>query len=221
MIQIDQLVLSTKILEKIYYDADIRRYRWIDDKKFVSKTVVKLMVDRKIDFYNKELVKLAPDIISKKPGIYIQTAEILKKIHLLSAVKGADGIENVSQVHLGKLSGVLRNQFYAGKDFSSGKPYGLKHLFKELEARPQSELMVASRLRMYGRSGGITENIIKEDLKISEGVTQMSRQLGATHQHCNECINYARLGWVPIGNLPVPKTQCSCLNNCVCSVFYR
>ena len=53
------------------------------------------------------------------------------------------------------------------------------------------------------------------------GLKQVRRSLDPQAQHCADCVNWAEMGWQPLGMLPPPGERCQCLFNCRCSLDYR
>jgi hypothetical protein len=48
----------------------------------------------------------------------------------------------------------------------------------------------------------------------------MRRKLDAQAQHCEDCMQYAARGVVPIGSVPLPGQRCACGSRCRCRVEY-
>jgi hypothetical protein len=48
----------------------------------------------------------------------------------------------------------------------------------------------------------------------------MRRILDAQAVHCQDCINYAARGIVPIGAVPMPGQRCACRSRCKCRIEY-
>jgi hypothetical protein len=74
---------------------------------------------------------------------------------------------------------------------------------------------------MFANSGELSASVIRERLAKDNGYTSMRRVLGVTDIHCPDCVSFANAGWVGIGKLPLPKTDCQCFSNCKCRVEYR
>lgn len=53
------------------------------------------------------------------------------------------------------------------------------------------------------------------------GAGEMKRTARRDKRCCQDCLDYDAAGWQPIGSLPVPGTQCQCLDRCRCRVEYR
>jgi hypothetical protein len=210
--------VSPKVLSEIYFDVKSKRYKWTDTSKFVSKVSVNAIIDRKIELKKAELIGYSQRITSREIGVYKEMTGTLKDLHILQAAR-AKGFENITERDLGIIGNQLKKQYYAGVDPLTGNKYGLKFLIKDA---PESSIaQIENRLRMFGESSAIIADLFKEDSAKTEGLTSSWRSLGKAHNHCEDCLRYAAMGIQPIGVLPLPRTQCQCLANCVCSISYK
>lgn len=55
----------------------------------------------------------------------------------------------------------------------------------------------------------------------AQGYTEMQRIAKRDKKICEDCKEYAKLGWQPIGSLPLPGRRCRCYDRCRCQVQYR
>jgi hypothetical protein len=53
------------------------------------------------------------------------------------------------------------------------------------------------------------------------GFKEVKRDCRCDKKSCNDCQNWAAMGWQPIGTLPLPGERCQCLFNCRCALDYR
>lgn len=218
-LQVDSLILTPQVLKQIFFDTKTNRYKWSDTQKFVSKDVVRALIDDKLEQEKEALIKYSERIKSNEIGVYSDVAKTLKNIHVLEVAKIKDGFENITQSDLGTVGNQLKKQYYAGKDEKTGKPFGLKYLFQE--APNQSIGQIENRLRMFAESGNISASVVEQSTNVIAGKTSMKRMLGANHDNCEDCLKYAAMGWQSIGSLPLPKTKCRCRSNCRCKVIYE
>lgn len=218
------------LASEIYYDPVVKRYRYKASDVpgapikgfFVSREKALQLQRTYLEKSIKEFVALSPRIKAGEIGVYKESAELLKRIHVSNAIIAAGGIDKINNSELGTIGNILKKQYYQGKDFETGKPFGLKHMFADVAADPDySVAKLTQRLGMYAQSGEITYETIRQSKQIEIGLTEMKRVLGATHDHCSPCLGYASAGWQPIGELPLPKTACTCRMNCKCNVLYR
>ena len=222
--------IDAALVDNIYYAPRVKRYRYKNENNvpgqpitgtFVSRSEVIGLQKKYLTKITSEFVGLAESIARGDIGVYKRAGELLKKIHMSEAIISANGIDKLSNQQLGKIGSVLKKQYYAGKDEFTGKSYGLKHLFKEHQIGKISDKMLKHRLNLYSQSGKISGNIIKDIAAKENGLRQERRRLGATHQHCPECLLYNSYGWVGIGTLPPPMVACRCRTNCKCYKEYR
>ena len=213
----------------ITYDPKTKRYRYKGSNKrgepitgsFVSRAEVIKLQKQYLQEVTNKFIALAPRIKAGEIGVYKESAELLKKIHVSNAIIAANGIDNLTNSQLGVIGNTLKQQYYAGKDKATGKPFGLKHLFKDVQNDPNYSIdKLGQRLEMYALSGEISGSQVKQSMALQQGLTEMRRILGEA-EHCPDCLNYSSLGWQPIGSLPYPKTECRCRSNCKCSIEYR
>lgn len=54
-----------------------------------------------------------------------------------------------------------------------------------------------------------------------QGYKEMRRVAVKDKRTCDDCKNFASLGWQPIGSLPMPGRMCTCYDRCRCRIEYR
>lgn len=54
-----------------------------------------------------------------------------------------------------------------------------------------------------------------------QGYKEMRRIAVKDKRTCDDCKNFASLGWQPIGSLPMPGRMCTCYDRCRCRIEYR
>lgn len=214
------MLISNKdaLASELKYDQQLKRYRYIDSGKFVSRDAAINLQRDYLEQQTEKLIGLAARIKANEPGISKIVGEALKRIHVSNAIIAANGIDLLSPSDLGKIGNVLKQQYNLGRNKNTGEKFGIKYLLQD--SPDISEAMIAQRLSLYAKSGTLSGNVIKESKALNSGKTREKRSLGRTDHHCAECIEYAARGWQPIGSLPKPKTACSCLANCLCTLSY-
>lgn len=75
------------------------------------------------------------------------------------------------------------------------------------------------RARMYGDAGRGAYEDMRGRLHGQSGYDEERRVLGIA-DHCPDCVDYAAMGWRPIGSLP-PIGDSVCRTNCHCGFEYR
>jgi hypothetical protein len=61
------------------------------------------------------------------------------------------------------------------------------------------------------------EYLVKEE----QGYRQMRRVPRIDGRTCEDCLEFGRMGWQPIGTLPMPGQECRCYDRCRCRMDYR
>lgn len=203
----------------IVFDQKTKRYREQPSNRFVSRDKAVTFHKEFVEKQKERLISFSSDIKAGKIGTMRDVAETLKSIHISNAIIAANGIDRLDNSQLGTIGNILKKQYHLGKDEKTGKRFGLKFLFQD--APNINELELQRRLSMFALSGEITGGVVSQQVALREGKTEMRRLLGVTDYHCDDCLNYANLGWQTIGKLPIPKQKCRCLTNCACQVSYR
>jgi hypothetical protein len=61
------------------------------------------------------------------------------------------------------------------------------------------------------------EYYVKQD----QGYREMARIPRIDAKTCPDCVMFGRMGWQPMGTLPMPGQQCQCFDRCRCRIDYR
>ncbi|MBW4633559.1 MAG: hypothetical protein KME30_17170 [Iphinoe sp. HA4291-MV1] len=212
------LSLDAILPTQIFFDSAVKRYRWKDTRRFVSRESVLVLQRKYLAEQQKKFVSLATNIKNCKLGVSVELADALKRIHVSHAILSVGGVDRLTESDLGQIGSLLKKQYYQGRDEVTGKQFGLKYLIQE--APGQSLAQVTHRLELYAKAGRFTADTLQLKREAMSGKTQMKRLLGQA-EHCEECIRYANQDWVGIGQLPLPGQQCSCRANCLCTLVFR
>jgi hypothetical protein len=96
----------------------------------------------------------------------------------------------------------------------------LETFARDLLAGSVSTPMALARIGMYAESvrGSYWEGTSLRQER--QGYSLMRRILDGQAKHCQDCLDYAARGVVPIGSLPLPGQRCACRSNCKCRVKY-
>lgn len=76
-----------------------------------------------------------------------------------------------------------------------------------------------NRASMYADAAWGSAQQVKRDRSIRDDYKQERRMLGQA-EHCPDCEGFARLGWQPIGSLPLIGDS-RCLSRCKCVFLFR
>jgi hypothetical protein len=103
---------------------------------------------------------------------------------------------------------LLAEQFYP-----HGEGFSLTEKFDDRANLSVSWAMFAVSVAMYFRSVRGAAYQVKA---VTDGDKLVTRQLGATDAHCNQCLLYAALGPLKLKDAIPPGRHCSCYTNCLC-----
>lgn len=210
------------ILPDIYFDVRSRRFRYRDSKAFASIEAVQHQAEKYRNNQQTALAQLAQKYAQgtiNLKQLQEESAISLKRIHLAEMLRAISKQEQVTAERFLIVGRNLKQQYYTGKDPMTGERYGLKYLFRDLVEGKVSPGQLENRLRMFGESGKLTYWSIRANTA-SDIFTEARRILGAA-EHCPNCVEYARRGWVAIAEVIYPTQACQCRTNCKCSLEFR
>lgn len=204
-------VLSSRMDAEWSYDRIAGRYR--DERgKFLSKAAVGQLVDKRIDKLESSLKRYTRMLSDGQITLdqwQGSVREAIKTAHIQAAIVGYGGREAMGSAEFGRIGQRLRAE------------YGyLQNFVSDLLGGRVSAPMAVARIGLYAQSvrGSYWQGT---ELREQErGFSLMRRKLDAQAQHCQDCIDYASRGIVPIGSLPMPGQRCACRARCKCSVEY-
>ena len=140
----------------------------------------------------------------------------LKNIYVAQFLRGVGGYEHATDGDWLKVASLLKEQYYQGKG-DDGKPFGLKHLAKELQGL--SPAMVRHRLSLYARSGNHAYWLGRQRSAQRMGYSHGLRVLGRA-EHCPDCVAYAAMAPRLLHEVILPGQKCECRSNCKCSIRF-
>ena len=197
---------------EVYWDSRVQRYRYKDNNRFVSRTAVNAITTRQIKASTDKISTLTDSMISGEITFLqwqLRFAEELRSIHTRTAAIARGGVDQMKNTDWLAIANILREEYRYFRNFAS-----------DIKSGNLSALAIKSRSRLYIRRATLSGEKMRQSVAVSKGDTQMQRFLGATDKHCEDCLNYASLGIVAIGGLPLPTQQCQCRANCKCRVVY-
>jgi hypothetical protein len=188
------------------------RYRDRATGKFVSELSVRGDLDKYIDAKNKGLDALTNQLRNREISLadwQLQMRAEIKSMHMNAAMVARGGRDQMTNADWGRTGRELRNQYeYLDKwaaDIASGKV--------KLDGRANV------RAQLYGDASRSTYEQNRRAVASVNGYTQERRILHAA-ESCVDCLEYAGLGWQPIGTLPrIGESQCR--SNCRCTFEYQ
>ena len=193
------------------YDPITGRYRGANGR-FLSARAVEALVDGRINRLGAELRRFtrmlsAGDItLDQWQG---SVREALKLVHVQAAIIGNGGRETMRASDWGRIGQRLRVEYAFLQGFA-----------RDLLDGRVSPAMALARISLYAQAvrGSYWEGATIRQGK--QGYSLMRRILDSQAKHCQDCLDYAARGVVPMGSLPLPGQRCACRSNCRCSVKY-
>jgi hypothetical protein len=204
-------VLSERMDGEWSYDPISGRYRG-KNGRFLSQAAVEALVDGRIKKLDSQLKDFTKRLVNGDITIdqwQGSVREALKPAHIQAAMVGVGGKQALSQSDYGRIGQRLRSEYAYLQNFAS-----------DLLGGRISAPMALARIGLYAESvrGSYWEGTTIRREK--EGYTLMRRILDAQAVHCQDCINYAARGIVPIGAVPMPGQRCACRSRCKCRIEY-
>lgn len=213
-------------LPDVVFDYRSNRWRYRDSRKFASMDAVRSLAAANLDRKTLELDAIGKDLISGKiTSIQAsrQMADVVKSVHLSGMVMALDRQDDLQPGLFGQVGRELKRQYYQGKDWETGKPYGLKWLIRDWE-QGQGDVgndeRLLRRLKLFGESYRTSYWQTKTSVARFNGKTMARRVLGAA-EHCPQCPEYSARGWVPIAEVIPPTADCQCRVKCKCTIVYQ
>jgi len=193
------------------YDPISGRYRGANGR-FLSQTAVEALVDGRISNLGR-LLRRYTSMLDRGDITLDQWQEsvrqALKLAHVQAAMIGSGGRNGMTPVEWGRIGQRLRAEYRYLETFA-----------RDLLAGGISTPMALARIGMYAESvrGSYWEGTSMRQER--QGYSLMRRILDSQAKHCQDCLDYAARGVVPIGSLPLPGQRCACHSNCKCRVKY-
>lgn len=221
----DQLPVLLDALPDVVFDYRTNRWKYRDSKKFASMEAVRSLAAKEIDRKTKDLDSIGKRLVSgeiNSSQASREMANALKSIHLSGMVMALDRQDDLQPGLFGQVGRELKRQYYQGKDWETGKPYGLKWLIRDWlqgQGTPGNDERIIRRLKLYGESYRTSYWQAKVSVAKFNGKTMAKRVLGKA-EHCVQCPEYSARGWVPISEVIPPTASCQCRVRCKCSLIY-
>jgi hypothetical protein len=193
------------------YDPVSGRYRGLNGR-FLSQSAVEALVDGRIVRLSRELRRFTSMLSGGNITLdqwQQSVREALKLSHAQAAIIGNGGRDSMGPAEWGKVGQRLRGEYRYLETFA-----------RDLLAGSVSTPMALARIGMYAESvrGSYWEGTaIRQE---RQGYSLMRRILDSQAKHCQDCLDYAARGVVPMGSLPMPGQRCACRSNCKCRVKY-
>lgn len=203
---------DTTELSQYQYDPRSRRYRNRTTGRYLSASDVRSAVDTIIDSQALKMRDLASRLVNGELALsdwQMQSAALLKALHVALGLAANGGLANTSASDLGYLASQIKEQY----------KYLNKMALQIRKGEQPLDGTLVSRAALYAQAGReIYENVVQRAAE-NAGMSQSRSVLGPA-DHCGECVDEAARGWVPIGQ-NIPIGQRTCLANCHCALEFR
>lgn len=194
------------------YQPRSRRYHDRQTGRFISAKQVRAAVDTVIDTETVKIREIAQKLVDGSINLaewQIQTASLLKGLHVSMGLAANGGLAQTSPSDLGFIGSRLKAQYEYLRDFALQISKGEQPLNGSLVARAA----------LYSQAARETYSDVVARSAMNGGAQEELSQLAAA-DHCEDCVGEAAKGWSPIGSL-IPIGDRRCMSNCRCSMAYR
>lgn len=187
------------------------RYRSVATGQFVSREYVQRALEARFAesaarmraYTDAMLIGEAPlDVWREAMAVEIRRA------HVQATALGRGGWAQATPADWGGAGARIRGEYEYLRKFA-----------EDIAAGRLSEAQIRSRMELYASSINTSYWEGDRSAKMVAGFTEEKR-LTTPAEHCSDCIAYARMGWQPIGSLPVIGDS-QCRANCKCVFEYR
>lgn len=197
-----------KYLPKYLWQPERGTYIYARSQRKVPEKYVVRAISEYADQVKGTLRGYAQDLIDGSINVaefQRRMADEIKSSHIAAYSVGRGGREGFTPRDFGKIGGMLRQRQY-------------KHLDGFAQAIANGELTEAQILDRAGRYAGQVNGFYGEGFRQSAAeseATHERRVMNPAKENCPDCIEFAKAGWQPIGNLPAIG-QSRCDGNCGC-----
>lgn len=203
----------------IGYHSKFGRYFSTTTGRFMSRDKVLEQLDTFREKSADRTTALASQLRSGK--ITLKQFEIgmkteIKSAHIAAAAVAAGGVENIKGKVKTQLNAAIKDQFSY-----------LKAFIQSLKERGPEGMTGRDEVRagMYGKANRGTYWATLRATHAQEaarrGMKPCERRVLGLAEHCQDCVEYADMGWQEEGELPQPTQDSQCGVNCKCTVEFK
>lgn len=189
--------------------------RYIDNEtgRFVSSSAIRGALEDVIDLAGANMNALTQKLIDNEISLSAWQAGMMEQIkasHVASSALANGGWAQMDQSDWGAVGHLVRDQYDYIRNLSQEIADGTQAL--------DGRLLV--RADMYADASNGTYWEMTNRSYLAEGYTEGRRLLEPGADHCDDCLEYASEGWMPIEDIPeIGNSQC--LTRCRCEIEYR
>jgi hypothetical protein len=195
------------------WDSKAGRYASAETGRYVSRATIKAELEKVVDRSSENIRALSQAL--KDGAISIpewQTGMMreVKTLHVAQTAAANGGWAQMSQSDWGHTGSLVKKQYAYLENFAQQIQSGEQPLNGRFVVRAE----------MYGDAGRSSYEDARRRYQENDNLMEEERRVLAPAENCPDCIEYAGLGWQPIGALPrIGDSQCRV--NCQCVFEYR
>lgn len=196
------------------YGWNGHRYFDLDTGQFVSKATVRNALESLIDVsavrMNGLSEKLKAGVVSLadwQSGMM----DMIKQSHVAASALANGGWAQMTQSDWGYVGSLVKEQYQYLRNFAKQIVDGTQPL--------DGRFLV--RTDLYGDAANTTYSAMQTRAYMEDGYDEERRTRENDPNVCDDCVEYADMGWQPIGTLPEPGNDSVCLKRCRCEKEYR
>lgn len=198
--------------KKYEWSRKAARYRDPRTGRFITRNEVRGWVDKLVQQSQRRLATAADDLRNGRTSVgqwqKIMRDEI-KQTQLAAEALVRGGWKQMTSRDFGRVGSRVREQFKY-----------LDRFTREVESGKQaSDGRLVQRAKSYAAAARVNFHESQTDQLAELGYSEEKNVLHVA-EHCDDCVDQAALGWVPIGTL-TPIGSRKCRVNDRCSVQYR
>lgn len=198
--------------KRLEWSKKAARYRDPVTGRFITRNEVRGWVDKLVQQSQRRLAIAADDMRQGRTTVgqwqKIMRDEI-KNTQLAAEALVRGGWNQMTARDFGRVGARVREQFKYLDKFT-----------REVESKKQAtDGRLVQRARSYAAAARVNFHESQTDQLSELGYTEEKNVLHVA-EHCDDCLDQAALGWVPIGTL-TPIGSRKCRMNDRCSVQYR
>lgn len=193
--------------------ASLHNYRSLETGRMVSHAAVTEGLEAMMDVSALRMNALTQNLIDG--GISLKDWQAgmmtqIKNTHVASAALANGGWANMTQSDWGYAGSLIKEQYKFLNNYAKEIADGTQAL--------DGRALVRSDL--YADAANGTHWEVDKRSHLQDGYDEGRRVLEPGADHCDDCLEYASEGWMPIDDIPeIGNSQC--LTRCRCEIEYR
>jgi hypothetical protein len=195
------------------WDSRAGRYTSATSGRFVSSATVKAELEKVAARSVENIRALSESLRAGNINLAEWQAGMMREVktlHVANAAAANGGWAQMSQSDWGHTGNLIKQQYKYLDNFATEISNGKQPLNGRLNVRAD----------MYGKAGRGTFEETRKRYQRDSNLMEEERRILHAAESCEDCIDAAGRGWVPIGTLP-RIGQSRCKTNCACSFEYR